>query len=403
MFTIQSYDPTTGEFGVFPDPSGQGITSDDQLVVDFQPDILDTDKIGDSFLVNWVFPTSSISPQASIGRRIIHWADPNSPIAQIYTVTDNDATSWTVDTSAGPVDPPFNAASRFLVVDDWFAQGDSTRIVESSNVDDLIINVPISGLSNRVVIAGLFMLDSNGNESSELTAPMRDLVIVGDTGGGEKITIALPDDTVGTDVVPQHGHIVSAGAPFLASISAKDPTAMTGRTVIDILYSRDQTTTWVSIFPDGNDSKLILDQGFVGMKFITGFLPDKSFKVGDLIRVDVLEGGGAIGIEMVLQYGGQLPLNFKKPSGTTTQQTIGSTPPTNNKFNLLSGLDSPTSNLFNLVDGSGFPSTYPFNIKVTSATDPTYFENMVVTGFTLFYKVLSHTKSFAPGAIITLA
>lgn len=131
------------------------------------------------------------------------------------------------------------------------------------------------------------------------------------TGGGAlPIIIGLDDDTLGTNVVGKWLNIVASCTPIHASISVVGQPTIAD-TIVDILWSTDYGDTWTSIFPIGTGLQLTFPQ-------LTGSPPpfpqnrydyDQTLFTGapipgitsggpngSILRVDVLQSGGATGL-----------------------------------------------------------------------------------------------------------
>jgi hypothetical protein len=101
----------------------------------------------------------------------------------------------------------------------------------------------------------------------------------------------LPGDLETASDVLDHWYSF-AGAAVLARwhIQAKG-SAPASRVVLDVLVSTDGGTSWASIFPEGNDNKIVLPAGQLeaaGTAFATS-----TFTTDHKLRVDVLEASGA--------------------------------------------------------------------------------------------------------------
>jgi hypothetical protein len=122
------------------------------------------------------------------------------------------------------------------------------------------------------------------------------------------MTFGLDVDTVATNPIGKYGNIHFPGVPFVASLSCvTPPTSATA--IFDVKFSHDNGVTWTSIFPTNAYQYPV---GITGFKLFTSFAA-VTFAVGDLFRVDVLQSGGAAGIEGVVRWG---------PVPAPTQRTI---------------------------------------------------------------------------------
>jgi hypothetical protein len=111
------------------------------------------------------------------------------------------------------------------------------------------------------------------------------------------MTFGLDVDTVATNPIGKYGNIHFAGVPFVASLSCVTPPT-TATAIFDVKFSHDNGVTWTSIFPTNAYQYTV---GTTGFKLFTSFAA-VTFAVGDLFRVDVLQSGGAAGIEGVVRW-----------------------------------------------------------------------------------------------------
>jgi hypothetical protein len=101
----------------------------------------------------------------------------------------------------------------------------------------------------------------------------------------------LPGDLEQSSDVLEHWYSFAGSATLSRwHIQAKG-SAPTARVVIDVLVSTDGGATWASIFPEGNDNKIVLPAGQLeaaGTAFAVS-----SFSTDHKLRVDVVEASGA--------------------------------------------------------------------------------------------------------------
>jgi hypothetical protein len=108
---------------------------------------------------------------------------------------------------------------------------------------------------------------------------------------------------VGEDLAP-HYMVRRAGRLFECLGNAK--VAPTGAPLyIDVLRSQDEGDTWESVFPAGNDNKLVIPAGSAKQHSQTTFAEaTRDLSVGDWLRIDLLAGSAsnAQDIEVVLRW-----------------------------------------------------------------------------------------------------
>jgi hypothetical protein len=114
------------------------------------------------------------------------------------------------------------------------------------------------------------------------------------------VTFGLGDDTVGTNTPEHYGNVQWPGAPVAASLSCVTlPTS--GAAVFDVLASHDGGVTWNTIFLSGHPFRFPSGSAVDIVEF-EGIFGQISFAVGDLLRVDTIQSGGAKGITGVVRW-----------------------------------------------------------------------------------------------------
>jgi hypothetical protein len=112
------------------------------------------------------------------------------------------------------------------------------------------------------------------------------------------VTFGLDDDTVGTNSVGKYGNVQFAGKPFIGSISCVTPPT-TANAQFDVLFSHDNGTTWTSLFLSSNP--LVYPTTGKGLVQFAVFA-NVTLSVGDILRVDTVQSGGAKGITGVIRW-----------------------------------------------------------------------------------------------------
>jgi hypothetical protein len=100
----------------------------------------------------------------------------------------------------------------------------------------------------------------------------------------------------GTNAVNKYATVLVPGSPYVGAIACVGLPATTLK--LDALYSRDNAVTWTSLFPPGGAS--FLATGKHGL--LLSVFADVSLQVGDLMRIDILLGGGALGITLEIRW-----------------------------------------------------------------------------------------------------
>jgi len=125
-------------------------------------------------------------------------------------------------------------------------------------------------------------------------------------GIGDKATFGIgigAPQPVGEDLAP-HYMVRRAGRLFECLGNAK--VAPTGDPLyIDVLRSQDEGDTWESVFPSGDENKLVIPAGSAKQHSQTDFNEDtRDLAAGDWLRIDLLEGSAenAQDIEVVLRW-----------------------------------------------------------------------------------------------------
>jgi hypothetical protein len=114
------------------------------------------------------------------------------------------------------------------------------------------------------------------------------------------VTFGLSDDKVGTNTPEHYGNVHWPGLPVAGSLSCVTPPT-TADAVFDVLVSHDRGATWSSIFSGGHPFRFPAGSSADIVEF-EGIFGQFSFAVGDLLRVDTIQSGGAKGITGVIRW-----------------------------------------------------------------------------------------------------
>lgn len=283
-YLITAYNETTGEMTLDPVPEPGELFIGDVVYIRLRPTTFSSYVIGDEKLANGVYPAGA-ETDAEVGYviRAYKFGYPN----QVRRIVANTSTTYTVD-------EPFLWEPDFFCVEVamWEYQADSTPVPTPTNDVETFLSVPIANLLEQPVTVGVFMVDRLGNETPEEYAIIRDSYVFGSTMNGpierEAWLLGACEALAVAEDVTNRRSVKAGGQFFQAVVNAKQPSTA-GRVVLDILQSEDDGETWTSIFPDGNDNKVVIPEGFEGQLRFTSFAQDAAD--GALLRPDILEAG----------------------------------------------------------------------------------------------------------------
>lgn len=114
------------------------------------------------------------------------------------------------------------------------------------------------------------------------------------SGGPGIITFGFDSDSTGTNIIGKYGIVKQAFTPGKFGFAAVAPPTGTD-TIVDIMYSRDNGGTF-SAAGRATFSHLATGNSVTTVLMAGGF----SFKIGDLVRLDGIQSGGASGLVLVL-------------------------------------------------------------------------------------------------------
>lgn len=300
LAAVQALDATLD----LPIPGAGGVGIGDALVIRARPDTFTALTLGDSNFVNNSGPVvpgqrSQTGLAVNEGTYVLR-IFAGTGAGQTRNVVSNTASVYTVDQAFNPVP---DATSRFWIEDaSWQAPVACSPQPNSNIAAPFVGTIEVSNYENQSIIVQALTSDVNGNTSLDRYSPIRDFFIFGLPGTfveTDKCTVGLVDDTAGTNVAGKYYNVQFAGQAYIGSISCVGPPT-TQSMILDLLKSSDQGVTWTSLFPAGQQATYeTTDAGFVSLtSFAT--LP---LAVGDLLRCDGIQSGGATGITMVVKWG----------------------------------------------------------------------------------------------------
>ncbi len=295
-YRVLSNDETTLTLEPGHDPATDGVKLGDVIIMRFRPTIVTETTVNDPNVQNCFHPTGA-NPDEEAGRLIRIIAGKGR--GQVRKVVGNTATVWTVD-RAWDVIP--DTTSIFIVEEaKWEIKTESTPIDSATALEVAEFRAAVENLLHETVLVQAVAVDGGGHESPDGDCPLREIYLFGVPGAFVRdyyLEILLIEEPIaaGEDVVSNRGRIrldayTEVGLDEV-SITAKTVPG-SGSFVADILTSQDGST-WTSIFPDGAANKAVLPQGAATAEitvFRTGALLNN-----DLLRVDVLNSGGALGV-----------------------------------------------------------------------------------------------------------
>ena len=144
-----------------------------------------------------------------------------------------------------------------------------------------------------------FKRDINDVEVLARRVWLPDSGMAGAGAGYGIVTFGLDTDTTGTNTPGKYGNVQFPGAPATASISCVTGPAMADA-IFDVKFSHDNGSTWNSIFLSGSPFRFT--SGSTGIVEFAGIFAAVTFAVGDLLRVDTIQSGGAQGITGVIKW-----------------------------------------------------------------------------------------------------
>lgn len=177
---------------------------------------------------------------------------------------------------------------------DWYPQRNNPNLDHATNEAIFIAFQDIYALRRHV---------------TAVTQPAAAPAVAGGLGGGGGggaaaggqgiVTFGLDADYVGTNTPQHYGNIEYVGSPIHASISCVVPPT-TAPAIFDVLFSHDNGLTWTSIFVSGNPFRYPTTA--IGLVQFAGVFAAVAFAVGDILRVDTVQSGGAFGITGVVRW-----------------------------------------------------------------------------------------------------
>lgn len=169
------YNDSTGTFTVSQNPVSAGVVAGDLLLIRLKPTTYTGLTIGDSGIVNGMFPAGAVV-DAEKGL-VIRGITPGQP-HQLRRVVSNTATIYTVD-------EPFDSAPTYFIVEGpaWQFQNETSPITIPATGVPATISIPVDSLVNQPVVVGAFLIDRLGNETPEEFATIREAFIFGDDVG----------------------------------------------------------------------------------------------------------------------------------------------------------------------------------------------------------------------------
>jgi hypothetical protein len=302
-FAITDYTALTGTFTVTPDPLAAGVAAGDVLVVRTAATTVTATTIEDTGWLNGTYP-AGMTVNEEIGNLVRVLSGPGR--GQIRRITSNTADTCTIDTPWDTDDLP-TSASVWIVEAPLWAYLSESEVCNASTLNvQGTMRMPIDNLLNQVALIQCTTLDEFGVETPESLACVREIYLFGMPGQFVRdyyLSILLLEDPIriGSDVVTNRGRVrVDPGTVVElteCALTAKTPPS--GEDFIANILSSPDGYAWTSIFPDGSANMAVIPAGN-GISQITVFRSG-TLANDTLIRVDVSQTGGALGVTMELR------------------------------------------------------------------------------------------------------
>jgi hypothetical protein len=376
-FAIKVFNPLTGAFTLDRAADALGVQPGDVFVVSFQS--YDNSIEGNLFTFSDTGLLNSVNTAEGLSTgEIPH--DPNrkgnmllviagTNRGQLAKIVDNDEVSYTLDRPF-----PIDATSIVIVIAATDEYSADVPVDNADYIQATELTLPVSNFFETPMFVWGTTVDEDADEPSFMDAPVRMLFVYGQPNflqEVDKVTFGLPTDSVtqgpngnGANAPGFYGNVHVAGQPFIGSISCVGPPT-TQSTILDVLVSKDNGTTWASVL---GPSKITYPTTAAGLLDVTQFsstytgvvnvagnavtwvsgdqfdatMAGKSitingvevqiasftdathlvtsaapgdgtdlqyqvgvvtFDVGDLLRIDCLQSGGATGISVVIKWG----------------------------------------------------------------------------------------------------
>lgn len=135
---------------------------------------------------------------------------------------------------------------------------------------------------------------------------------------GWRLNFGIDDDTAGVDPIGKFAPFTGDGQAFTGYVTVER--IGPAETIIDVLFSSDFGENWTSLFGTNNANKIIIPAEYLDQDIYWGENPrvreitnfaENAIKKGWIARLDVIQSGGATGIEVYLEG---------KPSGARGTQ-----------------------------------------------------------------------------------
>jgi hypothetical protein len=286
---------TSETLTVTPDPIAEGVELGDALIMRSTPTV--GSDGGGNYLEDLLWINSldgglgGLNVDEEKGRLLRIIAGPGR--GDVYRIISNTATKVYIE---GEWLHTPTAASIYIIEEpDWVVAQTTDSLNNSDFLETLRLKVEVTNYAATTILIQAVTVDGGGNESMDVLSPIREIYIYGEPANGpyEQANFALgmcDPLAVATDLT-NRALVETDGTCFRCSVNAKEA-SVGARAVIDLLVSRDNGATWKSIFPDGNDNKIVVPADSTDHHYFTVFDPDWGvLEENDMIRPDVLETG----------------------------------------------------------------------------------------------------------------
>lgn len=222
-FLITAYSTTTGQATLSPDPATNGLGVGDLCYIRCVPNIYTGDTIGDTKIVNDIYPTGAVVDGEK--GHLVRGTTPGKP-HQLRRIVSNTSHVYSVDV-------PFDYMPTYFTVElaNWEFFADTTGVAVPNIGVAGQIAVGIDNLTALPIVVGAFLIDALGNETPEEFAVIREGYVYGAPAVN---ALVAKGDLYSFHVDDARFPVGSPG-----QILSADPTADTGLKWIDGGFPKD--------------------------------------------------------------------------------------------------------------------------------------------------------------------
>ena len=258
-------------------------------------------------------PTLAISGSLLISPGDLAWIIAGPGYGQANAIASLSSTGivlaqpWTVLPTTGSliviVEPTWSAPVPTQAIDTFNSLSSSGQLMEPT----------IPNLAAQTWITMVLTADVNGNVSSDMFSPLREIHYYGQPGSGVEVDRATFGIGIGAAQLTGNdltNHFMvrfpNFGGTFIEALAnCKLPAASGGPLIIDIRKSTDQGSTWNSVFPASGWLTIPVNSTLEVSTTTFASIPNNAVAPGDWLRIDLLSGSNtdSMGIEVVIRWG----------------------------------------------------------------------------------------------------